>query len=94
MPELCRLEYFDGEQWVVGHAGIALLHPERYVERLAANGKQGRVSILDDRLQPVQVITGPPVGDGTVDPVLARLRKPCPLCGDKHPEPYTGECLL
>jgi hypothetical protein len=49
---LCRMEYLTRKGWVVGHNGIALLHPERYVERLEANGKVGRAVALDDRLQP------------------------------------------
>jgi len=51
-PTLCRLEYLTRKGWVVGHAAMNLLHPERYPERLAANGKIGRVTVLDDTLQP------------------------------------------
>ena len=52
MPELCRLEYLTRKGWVVGHHAIALLHPEGYVERLEANGKVGRCTVLDENLQP------------------------------------------
>lgn len=48
-PTFSKLEYWNPEtrQWVVGHAGINLLYPRRYVERLAAKGKIGRVTIID-----------------------------------------------
>lgn len=49
VPYLCRLEYLTREGWVVGHASINLLYPDRYVERLEANGKVGRCTeLLDD----------------------------------------------
>lgn len=48
-PAFVRLEYWDPKRqhWKVGHAGISLLHPRRYVERLAVKGKVGRVIIVD-----------------------------------------------
>jgi hypothetical protein len=49
VPTLCRLEYWNlatGE-WIVAHAGIALLQPRRYVERLVVKGKIGRVTVLE-----------------------------------------------
>lgn len=49
MPSFCRLEVWNvaSGDWVVAHAGIALLHPQRYVERLAAKGKAARVILVD-----------------------------------------------
>jgi hypothetical protein len=47
VPTFCRLEYLTPAGWATGHAGIALLHPRRYVERLAKRGKIGRVTLLD-----------------------------------------------
>lgn len=48
MTEECRLEFFNAKtgSWVVAHKGVPLLHPDRYVERLAERGKIGRVTIL------------------------------------------------
>lgn len=47
VPIFCRLEYLTPSGWATGHAGVALLHPRRYVERLAGRGKIGRVTVLD-----------------------------------------------
>lgn len=52
VPTLCRLEYLTRSGWVVGHASTNLLHPERYVERLEANGKVGRCTALGEDLHP------------------------------------------
>jgi len=52
VPTLCRIEYLTRKGWVVGAASVNLLNPERYPERLAANGKIGRVTVLDEVLQP------------------------------------------
>lgn len=46
-PQFCRLEYLTSEGWSVGHHGVNLLYPHRYPERLAANGKVGRVVIVE-----------------------------------------------
>jgi hypothetical protein len=49
VPTFCRLELWNPAKtdWSVAHAGIALLHPERYVARLAAKGKTARVILVD-----------------------------------------------
>jgi len=41
VPAFVRLEAWSEskKEWVVQHAGINLLHPQRYAERYAANGK-------------------------------------------------------
>lgn len=85
-PAFCRLEYWNPvkQEWEHAHAGISLLHPRRYVERLVPKGKQGRVTILDGDLQPIHVLTGPPVAKYPT----------CSYCGDDHPEPHDGACLL
>lgn len=46
-PTLCKLEEWTGRTWITRHAGIALLQPERYVQRLAVKGKVGRVTLLE-----------------------------------------------
>lgn len=46
-PTFCKLEYLTPDGWVVGHSGINLIHPRRYVERLAKNGKIGRIIVPD-----------------------------------------------
>lgn len=78
-----RLEYWDpaAQEWVHGHAGIRLLHPRRYVERLAANGKVGRVTDLDTG--EIFQLAEPPTA-----PV------PCAFCGERHGEPRDGSCLI
>lgn len=80
-PTLCKLEYrtSDGWHWV-GAAAHALLYPRRYLDRLEANGKIGRVTLLDS---------------GTVLLTKADAGLPvCSYCGSPHPEPYEGWCLL
>jgi hypothetical protein len=49
VPSFCRLEQWNPHrlEWTTLHAGISLLHPRRYVERLAAKGKIGRVTVID-----------------------------------------------
>lgn len=70
-PTFCRLEYLGPDGWTVGHEGVNLLYPERYPERLASNGKVGRVIIVD---------TGEVINSPLAPP-------PCGLCGDVHSGP-------
>lgn len=75
-PTLCRLEYLTRLGWVVGHAGINLLDPSRYVERLEAHGKVGRCTVLGPDLQPtgqVWVAKVIPDPDNIPPSVLERL---------------------
>lgn len=46
-PTFCRLELLTENGWQVAHHGINLLHPDKYPERLAKNGKTGRVVIIE-----------------------------------------------
>lgn len=92
MTTLCRLEQWTGREWQVMHAGVALLHPERYVERLEDRNVVARVTELDDRLQPTGVVYGP-----TVDPVAVEPPEPveCPFCmGTICADGSTGSCLI
>lgn len=102
---LCRLEYLTRKGWVMGHAGINLLHPERYVERLTDRGKFGRCTVLDDRLQPTgTVYVSPNIPDDLSvlvnDPPYRTPRLPndkdkrCEFCEDVHAAPWNGTCLL
>jgi hypothetical protein len=57
-----------------------LLYPRRYLDRLEANGKIGRVTVLDT---------------GVVLTTKADVGLPvCTYCGDTHPEPHEGWCLI
>lgn len=47
---LYRLDYLTEAGWEHGHAGIALVDPQRYVDRLTS--RVARASTLDERLQP------------------------------------------
>lgn len=67
-PTFCRLEYLGPEGWNVGHKGLNLLYPEKYPQRLAANGKVGRVIIVD---------TGEIIDSPLAPP-------PCDMCGEEH----------
>lgn len=80
---LTRLEYWDARlgDWVVGHAGVGLLHPERYSQRLAANGKVGRAIVVETGEVFQSVATPEP-------------QPTCLFCDERHPEPHDGGCLL
>lgn len=78
-----RLELWDARlgDWTVAHAGVPLLHPERYSERLAANGKVARAIVVE---------TGE-VFQSCETPAKAPT---CEYCGERHAEPHDGACLL
>lgn len=81
----CRLEWWDRRtnSWFLAHAGVPLLHPRRYCERLSVGGKVARVTLLESgeviQLQPT------PEPEEVVS---------CDLCGDAHPLPHDGLCLV
>lgn len=52
VPKLCRVEYWTSSGWFAAHAGIALQNPGAYVAGLSKRGIVGRVTELDDQLQP------------------------------------------
>ena len=87
-PELCRLEYWNPEkgEWEIGHHGVSLLYPHRYPERLKANGKVGRVHILDADMNVVETIQLEEPDENT--PLH------CRWCTKTHPVPHDGSCLL
>lgn len=94
VPTLVQLEYLTRDGWVVGHKGIALLQPARYVERLAARGKVGRATALDDQLQPTGQVWAPsdvPSPDRLYPTATAIPAVRCGLCSGQHQE---GVCLL
>jgi len=107
-PYFCRLEYLTSKGWSVGHAGIALLSPQRYVERLSAREKFGRATVLDpDTLEPTdEVYVSPNLpADLSVlipDPPYrvpkkagaGEKPKPCAHCDEVHDAPFDGSCLL
>lgn len=80
---LCRLEQWNAKrgEWSVIHAGINLLHPERYSQRLAANGKVARCIETDTGI----------IHQAVPDPEPLPV---CPYCGDRHSEVDHGMCLL
>lgn len=102
VPSLCRLEYLTPEGWVVGHAGVSLLNPAKYVERLAERGKFGRATVLADDLKTALQVFEPPnlpdpsvlVKSETRIPRLPDPKKDCAMCGQEHPPPHDGSCLL
>lgn len=100
-PTMVRLEYLSPAGWV--DAGTAsLLYPERYPERLRANGKFGRCTALDGRLKPTGRVW---VSDDVpADPTVLvatetggvpwMLPTKCPMCLELHGSPFDGSCLL
>jgi hypothetical protein len=47
VPEFCRIEYLTPNGWTVGHAGLNLMNPQRYVKMLAKRGTVGRAVVVD-----------------------------------------------
>ena len=82
---VCRLEYWDPRtnSWTVGHAGVPLLHPRRYCERMANGGKVARVTLTETG-EVIQILPTP-----EPEEVVS-----CDLCGSAHPLPHDGACLL
>lgn len=77
-PTFVKLEYLTPKGWW-GNTHVNLLHPHKYPIRLAANGKVGRVTIIETG----EVIHGP------LEP------PPCPHCDEQHlPLDVEGSCLL
>lgn len=103
-PTLVRLEYLTPDGWVCGHAGINLLDPQRYVDRLLDRRKFGRAIVLDDRLQPRGRVYAPPdlPDPSQLVPTATRVpglpdperRGMCPHCDSYHGDPFDGTCLL
>lgn len=106
-PKSVRLEVLTPDGWVLagGHAMQSLLHPERYPERLRERGKFGRATLLDDRLRPTKTVwvaddvpADPsilvPTKEGNGGWRLPDVTKDCGVCGEEHPPPHDGRCLL
>lgn len=107
MPTLTRLEYLTPQGWVVGHAAMNLLDPERYTVRLAAKGKFGRATVLAEDLQPtdtvyvtpgvpedLSVLVPDPPSPIPKVPTAGEKTAACPHCGEVHHAPFDGGCLL
>lgn len=84
----CKLEYWDPStgDWTIGHRGVNLLHPRGYAERLAKNGKVGRVTVYARESayeveEVIQILDTPAVAS-------------CNFCDETHPGPYDGSCLI
>lgn len=98
-PTFVRVEYLTPNGWVKGHAGINLLDPQRYVERLRANNKFGRALELNEEdLTPTGVVYEP---DDLPDPKDLRptntpipaLYATCEGCGATDHD-YQWQCLI
>lgn len=83
VPEFVRLEQWSPKkkEWVVLHAGVNLLHPDKYVERYEKNGKIARA---------IGVETGEIWGPAE-DPEPSAEPLACVLCGEPH---VHGMCLI
>jgi hypothetical protein len=97
MPEFGRLDYLTREGWVVGHAGIALNDPQRYVDMLAKPQETvARFVPYDgdhqpgEPLVPASGVPDFPSAQGKVPRGLSIIQ--CAACGDAHKTAW--ECLL
>ena len=96
MPEFGRLDYLTRVGWVVGHSGIALQDPARYVRRLGES--RGLVA----RFVPGEPggPYGEPVLSGEVPPfpeapqgrIAVSKVTECAACGAAHATAW--ECVL
>jgi len=104
-PTFVRLEYLTPTGWELGHSGINLMNPARYVERLAERGKFGRATELSDDLQPTGTVWEPkdlPADPSVLVPSTTRIPQlpgaqadgTCPHCEETHDAPFDGGCLL
>ena len=61
VPTFVRIEYWSHahHDWTVGHAGLNLMNPARYVQKLAERGTIARAVELDDENQPGEIVYGP-----------------------------------
>lgn len=59
-PTFVRIEYWNPvrQDWVTGHAGMNLMNPARYVQKLAERGTIARAIELDDENQPREIVYG------------------------------------
>jgi hypothetical protein len=94
---LVRLEYLTPAGWAVGHSGLRLLHPAKYVERKQAKEKVARAVELGDDMQPTGRVWEPEnmeTSEETQDTGFLARRgvASCANCGESHPTPW--ECLL
>lgn len=106
-PKLVRLESLTPSGWVLhgGHLALALIYPERFVERFRESGKFVRATLLDEHLAPtdeVWVAEDVPEDFSVLVPskretggfCLPQSTKNCKVCGEGHPPPHDGRCLL
>jgi hypothetical protein len=100
MPEFGRLEYLTTAGWVVGHAGMALQDPQKYVDGLANRGPRddrppvyARFVVLDENFKPSMKFepaeVPPPEKAGGVP--ITRITE-CAACGEPHERRF--ECLI
>ena len=101
-PHFVRLEYLTPAGWATGHAGVSLLEPQRYVDRLAAKRKFGRaVELGATDMAPTGVVWEPAdlpdlkdlkPSDTVIPALMERGINKCSECGEAHKTPW--ECLL
>jgi hypothetical protein len=48
-PTFCRIEYWSplAADWWVGHAGLNLMNPEKYVTKVTERGRIARAVVVD-----------------------------------------------
>jgi hypothetical protein len=96
MPEFGRLDYLTKIGWVEGHAGIALVEPQRYIDKLLAGkeivarfvpGGPGERTALP--LLPSAAVFAFHTAQGKVP--ITRIVE-CAACGQPHQTAW--ECIL
>lgn len=102
-PHLVRIEYLTPEGWVHGHAAMNLLSPERYVERLEANGKfgratehgTGRVWVSENVPEDPSILVPSTNNHMPCLPTSPMAAAPaCVYCEERHAKPHDGTCLI
>lgn len=88
-----RLEYLTRDGWQVGHEGIELLYPQRYVDRLYEKSKFGRTIDLStgEMLEPPELPDPSQLRPSTTR--VPSLTAVCEGCGSADHE-YQWQCLI
>lgn len=48
-PTFCRIEYWSpiAAEWWVGHGGINLINPQKYIQKVTNTGRVARAVVVD-----------------------------------------------
>jgi hypothetical protein len=93
MAEFGRLDYLTPAGWGVGHSGLNLIDPQRYVDKLHKDRQvTARFVPLGEDFQPIHPsILPPPPHEANGRAPVHRISE-CEACGNQHRKAW--ECIL